>query len=856
MDVDKRINAKLRDVNVTPKDVFTSSTFVSYLRTLLSYPCRSIRRKLPSIRIGWAEKGPVAYTDNREIFINAGSEVVEWAGSKLRKTRIIIGLLVHEYGHIRFTDFTSIGQSCQAILAASLYPALPSNVPKEISDNYIDYVKYAKANPKKLSLLVSSWKSLENICEDGFIEECLYYAMNGILLDSLNYLRKLQRKDAVDLHTMLDQDGYDETSSATVFSVYSNLLLTFMKYGIIKCDRNNQDEMDSLPMQYMVKSIPLAQKLFTEPRGVERSSLTNQLFLTVWPLIKGTAEENLSPEELQDILQEILKSMASQMPSMSGSGGGIPVPLSDKEKGTSHSPASKKQKQTARKMAPKSPDDEDDGKEDSGSDAKAAKPSKSSNTEAGKDDGASSAASGSDSDDADDTEDSDGTGGNDSDGDSEDEKPSDGDNESSSADDSSSEEDGSDAGEDDGDGDSSDGGDNSEVEKKDEDDAEREKSGPGSDDSDGTVDKNGVVAPVMGNNQGKGDDPAVEDPIHPDMLPDSELAPGEEGDLEEEEIDEEYDDKALMDALSVIEKQVATDKAVELVNEELNASLQDEVNNTDFGAIHKNMKALVRRVGRVSPELIELYERETKDIQTLAKTMARKVAPYLKKKDDMANMPLTGFFSGPRFDATRLALNDLRNFRLNNSPMPDTRVAASILVDESGSMSGTRIRMALNASLALYLFCEECKIRCAVTGHTAENRGQGSMDLNVYADFDTPDRNDKYRLMNIQARSCNRDGAALMFAGNHLLKAEEPTKILFVISDGTPNATGYSGRPAEMDLAEIAAGLRRKGVILFALAIGEDKDSIHRIYGDGFIDITDINTMPDQLVQLVKRYIR
>lgn len=111
MDVDKRINAKLRDVNVTPKDVFTSSTFVSYLRTLLSYPCRSIRRKLPSIRIGWAEKGPVAYTDNREIFINAGSEVVEWAGSKLRKTRIIIGLLVHEYGHIRFTDFTSIGQS-------------------------------------------------------------------------------------------------------------------------------------------------------------------------------------------------------------------------------------------------------------------------------------------------------------------------------------------------------------------------------------------------------------------------------------------------------------------------------------------------------------------------------------------------------------------------------------------------------------------------------------------------------------------------------------------------------------------------------------------------------------------------
>lgn len=143
-----------------------------------------------------------------------------------------------------------------------------------------------------------------------------------------------------------------------------------------------------------------------------------------------------------------------------------------------------------------------------------------------------------------------------------------------------------------------------------------------------------------------------------------------------------------------------------------------------------------------------------------------------------------------------------------------------------------------------------------MTGHTAETRGRGSVDLNVYADFDTPDRDDKYRLLNIQARNCNRDGAALMFAGNHLLKAEEPIKILFVISDGTPNAYGYHDRPAEMDLTEIAAGLRRQGVVLFTLAIGDDRDSIHRIYGDSFIDISDINTLPDQLVQLVKRYIR
>ena len=43
---------------------------------------------------------------------------------------------------------------------------------------------------------------------------------------------------------------------------------------------------------------------------------------------------------------------------------------------------------------------------------------------------------------------------------------------------------------------------------------------------------------------------------------------------------------------------------------------------------------------------------------------------------------------------------------------------------------------------------------------------------------------------------------------------------------------------------------------IFAAAIGSDKGNIHRIFGEGFLDITEIKTLPDQLLQLVKRYIR
>lgn len=175
--------------------------------------------------------------------------------------------------------------------------------------------------------------------------------------------------------------------------------------------------------------------------------------------------------------------------------------------------------------------------------------------------------------------------------------------------------------------------------------------------------------------------------------------------------------------------------------------------------------------------------------------------------------------------------------------------------DEHG-IGVSRISAARNAALALYLFCQKAGIKCAVMGHSADQTRRNSVELYSYADFEAADRNDKYRLMNISARYNNRDGAATLFAGEHLLKRDEPTKLMIVISDGAPLANGYSGVAAETDLSNIVNELRRKGIIIFAAAIGSDKEDIQRIYDSGFVDISNLNTLPDQLLQLVRRYIR
>ena len=128
-----------------------------------------------------------------------------------------------------------------------------------------------------------------------------------------------------------------------------------------------------------------------------------------------------------------------------------------------------------------------------------------------------------------------------------------------------------------------------------------------------------------------------------------------------------------------------------------------------------------------------------------------------------------------------------------------------------------------------------------VYGHST---GCRDVELYSYAEFESIDQNDKYRMVDIAARSSNRDGAALRFVAEQLSKRPEEIKILILVSDGQPAAYG------------IQQEYRRKGILFIAAAIGDDKQNIERIYGDSFMDITDLNQLPVKLTAVVKRHIR
>ena len=68
------------------------------------------------------------------------------------------------------------------------------------------------------------------------------------------------------------------------------------------------------------------------------------------------------------------------------------------------------------------------------------------------------------------------------------------------------------------------------------------------------------------------------------------------------------------------------------------------------------------------------------------------------------------------------------------------------------------------------------------------------------------------------------DGAALRYVAEHLAKRPESQKLLIIISDGQPADCGYSGTEAEADLRGIKNEYRKRGIVIFAAAIGDDKE--------------------------------
>ena len=293
----------------------------------------------------------------------------------------------------------------------------------------------------------------------------------------------------------------------------------------------------------------------------------------------------------------------------------------------------------------------------------------------------------------------------------------------------------------------------------------------------------------------------------------------------------------------------------ELQRKEFRKQLNIEARQSVQGSFHEAIKLIVHRP-EATAEDREEYNIMTATLLPVIRELIRKTNPLLEHEvsAEFAKSQLYG----TKFCADQAVSLDFRVFARKRPPTEEPSLAVALRIDESASMSAFgRLDAAKEAAVALYEFCTGCGIPIMVYGDTADRSKREQMSIYAYVDFDSKDADDKYTLMNIQARSNNRDGMALRIISDRLLSTTQKSKLIISISDGQPKAMpDYTGEKAAYDMKDTLQEFRRKGIQFLAAAIGQDKEAIRELYGaENTLDITDLKQLPSRLVQIITRFL-
>lgn len=176
-----------------------------------------------------------------------------------------------------------------------------------------------------------------------------------------------------------------------------------------------------------------------------------------------------------------------------------------------------------------------------------------------------------------------------------------------------------------------------------------------------------------------------------------------------------------------------------------------------------------------------------------------------------------------------------------------------VLIDESGSMGGTKERTARDAAVLLNeSFGSLPGIDLYIYGHSADITKVGDINMTVYREG-TKYR-PKYALSDVRARVQNRDGEAIFEAAQRVRKYTSARCIMIVISDGDPCAIGYGGDAALKDVKKHVEKVEKMDFEVIQV-------SIDKVYGvelmfTKYIDlISGLSELPKKLGEVIKKVV-
>jgi nitric oxide reductase activation protein len=179
-----------------------------------------------------------------------------------------------------------------------------------------------------------------------------------------------------------------------------------------------------------------------------------------------------------------------------------------------------------------------------------------------------------------------------------------------------------------------------------------------------------------------------------------------------------------------------------------------------------------------------------------------------------------------------------------------SKVCVGVLIDESGSMGGTKIQKAREAAIFINeVFKKMPDVELFIYGHTADTNGRDSVDMTIYREKGLI--TDSFSLGTVDSHANNRDGDAILATARRMRNQTENQGLLIVLSDGAPSASGYGGREAIADTRKKVTRAQSLGFQVIQIAIEEHVPSKEMF--DYFIQMTDIKNLPKDLVNYMSK---
>lgn len=754
------------------------------------------------------EDSRIALTDGRTIYLNTANIVTEQFRERKEKMASHEGLTAHECGHIRYSDFDRRTIYTNGFSQGRIFPRLPEGqtpAEKRAAEELKQFVR--RRDKAAVSVIGTTASNLNNILEDVYIESKMCQRYPGSVRTSI-------QRNAAALLGQIPTAADRKTEKNDGLDIMTDLILRYARSG-------ETEEEKAYDRQYRT-CLAACRSRIDEAVGSDdpdiRYLAANELLLKIWKYVKKAIQRaradlgrdfmKLPPHEQEKKAREYLNENL-KLSSLSGAYGGWRRERKTIE-GWDGSLDSEKE-----------PGQEGNGQEEENEkqDGQTEKEGNESPGESGRNEGKEKEQSQKGS----------GQGRNAGEKNSSQEKSSQG--KRSEAEDGGSQEDQGEADkEKEGEDENSDSGENGEN---------------GKNGNDSSKAPSHIVLLRLGQlaAQGEGDDCNEEQGGEVGL-------PGRGGGIRTGEISR--------DLLEILNKaaEEAYGKKAEI---KLKKHLEVEAEELSPEGIHKGVPIRVYRELEITPDMEAGYKTIEPEIKKTAGRLRQTVEEILIRKEGGV---MSGLYMGKRLSRRNLYRQDGKIFEKRILPEEGFSVAFGVLVDNSGSMMiDDRIGQARKAALVLYEFCRSLSIPITVYGHSTCSVSVGGsyregVAMYSFAEFDSVDGKDHLRIQGMGSCQCNRDGLALRFMGKHLAKQEEEVKILTLISDGSPAGFNYGGEAAKEDLRRAKQELHKMGVTLFSAAIGDDRKVIEDIYGDSFLNISDLRTMPQKLAALLLRYIR